>query len=75
ELTHTFFPAHEEKFFTPTERNIVKLLAVGKTDLEIADLLFISPHTLVTHKKNMFRKAEVHSLSQLVQFASRMGLV
>jgi DNA-binding CsgD family transcriptional regulator/PAS domain-containing protein len=75
QLTHTFFPAHEEKFFTPTEKNIIRLLAEGKSDLQIADVLFISPHTLVTHRKNMYKKAEVHTLSQLIQFATSMGLV
>ncbi|WP_066960366.1 LuxR C-terminal-related transcriptional regulator [Microbulbifer sp. Q7] len=52
--------------FTRRELEIVDLLAAGKTSLEIARLMNISPHTVKNHRKNILRKANCKSTSQLV---------
>jgi len=51
------------------EVEIVKLLAQGLNSQEIGDKLFIAEHTVKTHRKNILRKLELHSTSQLVHFA------
>lgn len=50
---------------TPRERDIIEKLLEGRTDREIGELLFISPRTVDTHLRNVFRKCEVSSRLQL----------
>ena len=56
------------------EREIVQLLAEGKTSKEIARLLNISVKTVETHRRNIMSKLDVHSLAALTKFAIREGL-
>ena len=51
------------------EIEIIKLLAQGLTSFQIAEKLFIAEHTVKTHRKNILRKIDLHSTSQLVQYA------
>ncbi len=60
---------------TPRERQIVQLLAKGKSNKEIASALGISLHTAVTHRSNIMHKLEIHSISELVRYAIRNNLV
>jgi DNA-binding NarL/FixJ family response regulator len=64
----------ESSGLTDTEREIVKLIADGFTTKEIAGKKHISTHTVMTHRKNIFRKLEVNSISELTKFAIRNGL-
>ncbi len=50
---------------TPRERDIIEKLLEGRTDREIGELLFISPRTVDTHLRNIFRKCAVTSRLQL----------
>ncbi len=59
---------------TPTELEIVKLIANGLTTKEIAEQKHVSFHTIVSHRKNIFRKLEINSVSELVVYALRSGL-
>jgi DNA-binding NarL/FixJ family response regulator len=54
---------------TPTEREILKLIAEYKTSKEIAELLYISPHTVQTHRKNICAKLELQGSHALMKFA------
>jgi DNA-binding NarL/FixJ family response regulator len=54
---------------TPTERQILKLIAEYKTSKEIAAALFISPHTVQTHRKNICVKLELEGNHALMRFA------
>ena len=54
---------------TPTERQIVKLIADYKTSKEIAAELFISPHTVQTHRKNICTKLHLEGNHALMKFA------
>lgn len=54
---------------TPTERQILKLLAEYKTSQEIANQLFISPHTVRTHRKNICAKLALQGNHALMKFA------
>lgn len=60
---------------TPREREIVQLLAEGKTNKEIADVLGISVHTSETHRTNVMRKLNLRSLSELVRYAIREHII
>lgn len=54
---------------TRRELEIVQRLARGLTSQEIADQLFLSLHTVETHRKNIFRKLEINNIADLVRFA------
>jgi len=57
------------------EKEIFRVLASGKTNREIADLLYISISTVETHRTNIFQKLNLHSLAELILYAVRKGLV
>ena len=60
---------------TPREREIVQLLSEGKSSKEVAVTLEISVKTSETHRANIMRKLEIHSISQLVRYAVRNQIV
>jgi len=60
---------------TATETGIVKMIAEGKTTKEIAAQKNISFHTVMTHRKNIFRKLGVNSSSELIMYAIRAGWI
>ena len=60
---------------TPREQEVLSLLADGKTNDEIADLLSISAHTVARHRENLMGKLGLHSRSELVKYAIRKGLI
>ena len=51
------------------EKEILNLIANGKTSKEIADILFIAKTTVDTHRKNMIRKLDLSSGNELVKYA------
>lgn len=57
------------------EREIFQLIAEGKTNKEIAALLFISPSTVETHRARIMEKLDVHSAAEIVLYAVRRGVV
>jgi two-component system, NarL family, response regulator NreC len=57
------------------EKEILQLLASGKNNRDIADLLFISVATVETHRNNIFQKLHLHSLAELILYAVRKGLI
>ncbi|MBM4287132.1 MAG: response regulator transcription factor [Deltaproteobacteria bacterium] len=60
---------------TNRERQIVKLLAEGRTSQEIADLLFISVFTVRRHRDNIMRKLKLERLADLVRYAIDRELI
>ena len=60
---------------TPREQEVLALLAEGRTNEEIADLLSISAHTVARHRENLMGKLGLHSRSELVKYAIRKGLI
>jgi DNA-binding CsgD family transcriptional regulator len=57
------------------EREILKLVADGKTSREIAERLSISPKTVDTYRSRLMSKIGVKNLAGLVKFAIRHGLI
>lgn len=68
-------PVQETLPLTASEVEIVRLIAEGKTTKEIAASRHISFHTVMTHRKNIFRKLKVNNASELVMFAIRSGII
>jgi len=66
---------HEDTKLTQSETEILRLIALGKSVKEIAAIRYSSTHTIVTHKKNIFRKIEVNSVYEATRYALRIGLV
>ena len=64
-------PAH----ITFSEQEIIKLITQGFTTREIAVLKKLSYHTIITHRKNIFRKLAINSSSELIFYAMRSGIV
>lgn len=60
---------------TPSEIEILKLIARGKSVKEIAAERFSSVHTITTHKKNIFRKLGVNTIYEATKYALRAGIV
>jgi len=60
---------------TPREREVVQLLAEGKTSKEVATTLDISTKTAETHRSNIMRKLEFHSVSEIVRYAVRNEMI
>ena len=57
------------------EREIFQLVAEGKTNKEIAALLFISSSTVETHRARIMEKLDVHSAAEIVLYAVRRGII
>lgn len=67
---------HEQlELISVREREVLALIVEGKTDKQIADILFISVKTVATHRNNMLRKLRLHNTAQLSAFAVESGLV
>ena len=60
---------------TTREREIVQLLAEGKSSKEVASSLNISVKTAETHRANIMRKLQIHTVSELVRYAIRNQIV
>ena len=60
---------------TNKEIEIIKLLAQGKTTKDIAKEIFISYHTVNTHRKNILAKLNINNTSELVMYAVKKGIV
>jgi len=57
------------------EREVFQLIAEGRSNKEIANLLFISVTTVETHRAHILQKLDVHSTADLVLYAVRRGIV
>ncbi|MFW5758626.1 MAG: LuxR C-terminal-related transcriptional regulator [Bacteroidota bacterium] len=60
---------------TPAETEITKLIASGLTTKKIADQKHKSFHTIMSHRKNIFRKLNINNTSELVRYAIKSGLI
>jgi two-component system response regulator NreC len=57
------------------EKEVCQLLASGKSNRDIAELLHISLATVETHRNNIFQKLHLHNLPELILYAVRKGLI
>ncbi len=60
---------------TSREREVLQMIAEGKTNKEIAQVLNLSVYTVDAHRGHIMEKLNLHSVNELVRFAVRYGLV
>jgi DNA-binding NarL/FixJ family response regulator len=65
----------KDEIFSQREREILELLAQGKSSREAGDILFITERTVETHRKNMLEKSNVKNTVELIAYASALGLL
>jgi DNA-binding NarL/FixJ family response regulator len=75
ESTEKKIIAEETGQLTSSELEIVRLIADGLTTKEIAVRKFISFHTVMSHRKNIFRKLGVTSISELIMYSIKAGWI
>lgn len=74
-LTLNHSQVKNEHTLTATERDVLREIALGKTTKEIAVERFISVHTVVSHRKNIFRKLGVNNVHEATKYAIKAGLI
>lgn len=57
------------------EREVLQLVAEGRSSKEIAELLSISPATVETHRAHLLQKLRLHNTVEVVRYASRRGII
>jgi len=68
-------PEDSDDVLTSREREVIQLLAEGKTSKEVAVTLNLSVKTAETHRTNLMRKLDLHSVADLTRYAVRNGIV
>jgi DNA-binding NarL/FixJ family response regulator len=68
-------PSSFRKRLTPREREVVQLLSEGKSSKEAAVALSVSVKTVETHRANVLRKLELHSISEIIRYAIKNNIV
>jgi len=63
------------ELLTAREREVLQLLAEGKSIKDIANMLKLSPYTVETHRGNMLQKLNLHSTAELILYAVRKGVI
>lgn len=66
---------NEQINLTTREIEIIQCIAQDLSNKQIADKLFISERTVETHRKNIFRKTNIHSAMSLVEFAKKRKII
>ena len=71
-------PLQEEidsELLTPRQRDILRLVSIGHTNREIAEVLAISVRTVEVHRFNLMRRLSVRNVAQLLRRALQLGLL
>ena len=63
------------ELLTTREREVLQMVAEGKSNKEIANLLHLSPYTVETHRANLMEKLNLHSVPELILYAVRKGVI
>ena len=63
------------ELLTPREREVLQLLAEGKSNKETANVLNLSLHTVETHRGNILQKLNLHGQAELILYAIRKGVI
>lgn len=66
---------YEIQDLTRAEKEIVRLIGQGLTTKEIATRKYLSYHTIITHRKNIFRKLKINNISELLMYAVNAGII
>jgi RNA polymerase sigma factor (sigma-70 family) len=63
------------ELLSPREREILQLVAEGKSSKEIATLLNLSVYTVETHRAHLMQKLNLHGIPELILYAVRKGII
>jgi DNA-binding NarL/FixJ family response regulator len=63
------------ELLTPRQREILQLVAEGKSTREIAELLHLSVKTVETHRAQLMERLDIHDVAGLVRYALNKGLI
>jgi DNA-binding NarL/FixJ family response regulator len=77
-LGMTMFPPKVQQqapLLSEREREVLDLIAAGSTNREIAEQLYLSPHTVKEHTSALYRKLRARNRAEAVQRAQRIGLL
>jgi two-component system response regulator NreC len=66
---------NDNDLLTDREREVLQLIAEGKTNGEIAELLVVSIKTVQTHRAHIMEKLDMHDRTELVKYAIRKGMI
>ena len=64
-----------DDLLTPREREVLQLIAEGKSNKDIANLLNLSVYTVESHRSNLMEKLNVRGLPELILYAVRKGII
>ena len=73
-VCHSINSARHLPIITPREREVLQLIAEGKSVKEIAGALYISHKTVEKHREQIMRKLNAHSIAELTKYAIREGI-
>ena len=77
-LNRKFQPLQEKldaELLTPRQRDILRLVSIGHTNREIAEVLEISVRTVEVHRFNLMRRLNVRNVAQLLRRSLQLGLL
>ena len=77
-LSRKLQPLQEEidaDLLTPRQRDILRLVSIGHTNREIAEVLEISVRTVEVHRFNLMRRLNVRNVAQLLRRSLQLGLL
>jgi two-component system secretion response regulator SsrB len=77
-LSRKIQPLQEEldgELLTPRQRDILRLVSIGHTNREIAEVLEISVRTVEVHRFNLMRRLNVRNVAQLLRRSLQLGLL
>jgi DNA-binding NarL/FixJ family response regulator len=67
--------ATADPVLSPRQRQVLQLIAEGRSTREIADQLHVSVKTVETHRAELMRRLDIHDVAGLTRYAIRAGLV
>ena len=74
-VMESFMERNKNSQISPREKEIIQLLSDGFTTKKIAEKLFISPHTVETHRQNILLKLGLKNTAELIKYSIQKGLV
>jgi DNA-binding NarL/FixJ family response regulator len=75
DLVHTLMQAEEPQQLTPRQREVLQLLAEGRSMKQVGSLLNVTPRTIAFHKYQMMKQLKVKTTAELIQYAVRHHIV